>query len=1543
MKLLKRFLSKGIVIATMAMQLLPTSIQAQSSEYAIGNTNVPTITVHVEGEGSVTLKDESKVFTVTKDNDFVQSFEEGKTLNIEAKANDGFVVGYASLNGNVFPEFSQTNVWKYNLLTGSSNSRIDIGFEKIAVPTTSESTTSTENVVDSKPLESDKFDPNAYDTFYHGLYLPSKAEQDRMVALVNSWRGATTNTRSRRVAREVRPEFVGYNFDNTKPVQITERGLFQVSGFGATETNGLWRLSNGALAYCSEAVNAGPERFEVSNGAPYVVDNVALRKTLYYGRTGPGDMVTPIYGEYASNPIQGELVSLAYSGTSISKIRGLALYTNDVLPLYQKIMAMPDPIQYGFAAWMVEFAGTGFSHLTNSMMPKQHLVYLSIQPFGSLQISKSSALPNITDGNDCYGPMEGAQYGLYTDANATNQIGTFTIGADGNSNVIENLNPATYYVKEIKQPKNYALDSHVYSMTVIGGQTVKKSFTDKPQSDPLLWVLGKVDKNTNLNKPQGSASLEGAEFTVKYYDHLSTEGEGGEPVDPETLGLEPTRMWVLRTDENGKVKIRNEYKIGGDEFYLDSNNLPTFPIGTITIEETKAPQGYRLPDEKEIFVREVTPSGILEGVDTYNEPVVKEEVHHAKFTLVKFITDADASEIVKPEVGAEFTAVLEKYFTEANGDMATALELAKANGTDMEYAVLKTDERGEAVSNDLAVGTYIVKQTKVGENGTESWELDDTFKVVVSQDGNETVSYGELQDGRRIDQSYDKMVHFYINNIPFTSGLKIVKQDADSGKNVSLNSASFKIKKLDEDGQPVTNYVKKTIKTDENGYVWVKVGIKWYDTFVTGSDNRLSVVDNVFSSKYEATPSEEKGSVTVPLALPAGDYNLEEVSIPKGYLKAINQSFKITKTQISGTDEDGQPLLTVVVKDKAPKGKITIHKSFEDSANRIGGKVAFKVVADTDIVDPADGSILYKVGDTVGIYDLAEGDSLEISDLPMGLGEGVTYSVNEDETYYNYQLDESKQTFTFTKKDDSTETYSEEYSLENRLITVGTTASNKDTGEKDFNNVEETTLVDTVKYEGLLVGKEYTIKGTLMDKETGEPILVDGQPVTAEKTFVADKKDGSIDLEYTFNASLLGGKTIVVFEDLYREGLKIVTHNDLNDKEQTVKVHEPKIGTTAKSENGTHEQQVKNGEITLTDTVEYKDLALGYTYTVEGILMDKETGKPFFDKDGGVVVATTTFTPTEKDGSVDVEFTFDSTDVATGKEVVVFETLYQTIGKDDQDEPIDQFVTEHKDINDEGQTVRFIDVHTKANADSKDFTPDKPKDITITDTVSFEGLLVGKEYKIEGTLMDKETGKPLLDLQGKEIKSETTFVPEEANGEVKLDFVVSSKVLEGKTVVVFEDLYNDDVKVATHSDINDKDQTVEFPKFDTVAITKYDATTSKELAGAHMKVVDKHGNVIDEWVSTEQQHLVKNLIVDEEYTLIEVIAPKNYKLAQSITFKVEDNGKVYQQVKMYDELLGGGKKKTPRTSTQFQAPLFIGLLTISGAVVAYIFYRRKKA
>ena len=197
------------------------------------------------------------------------------------------------------------------------------------------------------------------------------------------------------------------------------------------------------------------------------------------------------------------------------------------------------------------------------------------------------------------------------------------------------------------------------------------------------------------------------------------------------------------------------------------------------------------------------------------------------------------------------------------------------------------------------------------------------------------------------------------------------------------------------------------------------------------------------------------------------------------------------------------------------------------------------------------------------------------------------------------------------------------------------------------------TIVDTVTYKGLIPGKEYTVKGTLMDKSTGEELLADGKPVTAEKTFTAEEADGSVELTFTFDGSVLAGKTVVAFEHVYYEDKEVGSHTDIEDEDQSI--HFPAIGTTAK-DSSTKDPIANAGKVTIVDTVSYQNLIPGQKYTLKGVLMDKETGKELLIGDEPVT-AEKEFTPEEANGSIDLEYAFDASALA-GKQVVVYEELY---------------------------------------------------------------------------------------------------------------------------------------------------------------------------------------------------------------------------------------------------------------------------------------------
>lgn len=299
---------------------------------------------------------------------------------------------------------------------------------------------------------------------------------------------------------------------------------------------------------------------------------------------------------------------------------------------------------------------------------------------GKLTILKKSANTDITDNNDCYS-LANAVYGVYkSEADAKsdkNKVTSLKTKDTGWSNTAE-LEAGTYYLKEVTAPKGYALSSEINKVTITAGKETQfgtnNELMDYPQNDPVNILLGKVDKETNKNKPQGSASLEGAEFTVKYYKGLYDE-------DPATKGQSPERSWVLKTDEDGYCDLSDSYKISGDKFYYDSNNIIVLPVGTITIQETKAPVGYFINND--VFVRKITPNGVSESVSTYNQPEILEKV--IKFNIKKVQVDTTT-----PVAGAVFLHTM-------------------PNGSTEELA---TNGSGEITITGLASGTHKIKEIK---------------------------------------------------------------------------------------------------------------------------------------------------------------------------------------------------------------------------------------------------------------------------------------------------------------------------------------------------------------------------------------------------------------------------------------------------------------------------------------------------------------------------------------------------------------------------------------------------------------------------------------------------------------------------------------------------------------------------------------------------------------------------------------------------------------------------------------------------------------
>lgn len=462
-------------------------------------------------------------------------------------------------------------------------------------------------------------------------------------------------------------------------------------------------------------------------------------------------------------------------------------------------------------------------------------------------------------------------------------------------------------------------------------------------------------------------------------------------------------------------------------------------------------------------------------------------------------------------------------------------------------------------------------------------------------------------------------------------------------------------------------------------------------------------------------------------------------------------------------------------------------------------------------------------------------------------------------------------------------------------------------GEKGVEPLSEVTIVDSVLCSGLTVGKTYTLSGILMDKSTGKPLEVDGKQVTAEKKFVAKAATGVEELSYTFNASALAGKAVVVFEDLMQDEKVIASHADIEDTDQTVTFTEPKIGTTATAE-GEHTAEPV-GEITIIDTVAYSGLIIGKEYTVKGVLMDKATGEKLLVNDKEVT-AEASFRASKSEGSIDIPFTFGASSLA-GKAVVVFETLYR-----DKLE-----VTAHTDINDKSQTVTFTKPEIKTIATvGGEKEVDPAEEITLTDTVTYSGLTPGNTYRLSGILMDKETGEKLL-VNDKEITAETEFTPDKADGTVEMVFAFDASGLAGKSIVVFEALHRDSIEVTTHADIDDKDQTVTIRRKGGLLIKK--TAEDNFVEGVSFLVTGK--NFTQTFTTNADGEIYISGLVPGEYTVTEIAdkVTARYEVQEGKTVTVTA-GEVPTEVKFHNKLLRGEivGRKTDTEGNPLEGVLF---------------------
>lgn len=1223
----------------------------------------PTLNITVEGNGQVKVTENETETIVTKETPFTQSYKEGTKVTIEAIADEENVIENFTNNDVAVPEFvAEQNSLKIEYVTGVENSNFVVTFkeivsseeqetnekvdtEPIEQPEAEGETTKEDSIeTEEKDKTKDKVDKNSKLLINDETFIPNRPVSAEEQQILNDYQNGMTMKEEYIQKRKeivdkihawkyvddnyfitakfyedydtanlllglgasilIAPDFrysesasSTYSSDRSlsSPVvtYFEEGGHTSISnGIGSVwGIGGFWKV-DGHVAFCGEAMYAPPRAGMTLNSAVEVHDD-RVRKVIYYAYGYPNNQISNTFPNRDQALLaMNEFLSAVASGTSISGSSNGQRY-HVAYEMLKGILNLPSPPS-DFKVYKAKCPGTGVSW-QGIVTENQTLYWGQNEPKGNLTIEKSSSNPSITDNNNCYS-LEGAEYGLYNseaDANKdVNRVGTFTIKADGKANTIKDLKAKTYYLKETKAGKGYALDKKVYSVSVASGKTEVYKVKDIPQSDPVRVLLGKIDKETNQNKPQGSASLENAQFTIKYY-------KGFFDTDPASQGATPERYWVIKTNVNGRAYLDPSYIVEGDELFYSSNGDPTLPLGTITIQETKSPEGYKLNDE--VFVRKITSEGNAEGIETYNMPnvpeqvikgkiriakkdkdtgkviqvagtvfdiyydgkvvssmttdetgyavseplaygeyvikeakapngyvidvdqeavvditaektydtelsdkrvnatinlvkedkdtgnrpqgdatltgavyglyakedildpsmdgtvihkkdsligkittdenasgtienlylgeyywkeispsegyeldetkypftasykdqntititvdkTVKETIRTGEFDLIKVITDGSQSEIMVNEKGAEFVAVLKSDY-EANGkDIQKALEYAKENRSEKEYAVLTTNKNGYATSGKLAYGKYVIQQTKKGENAEETDILEGTFTFEVTEANGETIVKGGDTSGNSLEMGDDGKMHYHINNRPSDYFLKLVKIDAESGKQITLSDATFKVKDL-----------------STGKYVRQKVAGVWIDEFNTDKD----------------------GYVILPLKLKSGKYQLEEIKAPYNYLlNGTSIPFEIKKSEVTSEDEDGDAYIVVTMEDTRVKGSISFEKQGEvlvGSHEDENGNIVFDyeeqglegmtvtVYAKEDIIDPADGTVIYKAGEVVTTATTDKSGKTQVDNLYLG-----SYIVRETQAPEGFVISDKEYEVTLSYKDDHT-------------------------------------------------------------------------------------------------------------------------------------------------------------------------------------------------------------------------------------------------------------------------------------------------------------------------------------------------------------------------------------------------------------------------------------------------------------------------------------------------------------------------------------------
>ena len=1026
-----------------------------------------------------------------------------------------------------------------------------------------------------------------------------------------------------------------------------------------------------------------------------------------------------------------------------------------------------------------------------------------------------------------------------------------TSDASGNLGTLEGLPLGTVTVKELTAPEGYRLDTEVHTYTVDGSQLTGDVYelevddlTEDVQRGGL--TIQKLDSQTGTT-PQGDASLEGIVFEIVNNSQNAVVVNGNTAAPGQVV-------MTITTDARG-VATTGAYALPyGDytvrEVATNDSMLQTF---TEEISVTISENGQMLKYEAE---NEVVRGGI--DIEKQDSQTGSTPQGNASFAGISFeIINRSANPVVVGSTTYAVGDVVMTITTDENGHASTGNDV-------LPYG---TYEVRESATNESMLLTWTGETITVRQNGhsVAITAVNDVERGGLSVEKQDTIT-GSTPQG---DANFEGITFEIINNS--RNPVMVEGQKYQPGEVVkTLVTDSEGKASTAHDLLPYGEYIlhesttnesmlltapDQTVLVEDDGVIYeftmadevvrggvliekrdlesgllTPLGGASLDGTLFEITNKSVNVVYVGGALYQ--PGEVCATIEVvdgvaqtdARALPYGSYQMVESKPGEGYLHTDQtvRSFQIRKDGEVIEFRDGDAAYNQVI-----RGDLQFIKVGEGGEANMArfANVAFKLISETTgeehiVVTDENGEVRTTTewnphSQNTNGNDGVEDESAWNDHAGTWFGlttEGWMVDVQDELCalpYDTYTLEElpceGNQGYELVKVPNIT------ISRNNTTIYLGTiddqfegvpeigTTATVD-GEHVAEPAEEITLVDTVTYKNLKVGQTYKLSGILMDKETGEPLLVNEQPVTAELEFTPTSSEGSVELTYTFDGSALAGKSVVVFEDLYQDENVVASHADINDEGQTVTFGQPEIGTTATIDGEKTAQPTE--QITITDTVEYSSLTVGQEYRLVGVLMDKAAGDPLLVGEGeeqAQITSEAAFTPSESSGTIDVLFTFDAS-ALTGKAVVVFETLY--IGEEE--------ITSHTDIEDEGQTVTFVEgpkIGTTATVDGQ-HTAVPSGEVTIVDVVAYSSLTPGKTYTVSGVLMDKATSEPLM-VDGAEVTAEVEFTPESADGTVELTYTLDASALAGTTIVVFETMYQDGVEIAAHADINDEAQTVE--------------------------------------------------------------------------------------------------------------------------------------